>query len=63
MYIVSIGTYAEEGHDKNLFSFFKDLDQVRNKTFIIKSTVRPGTTRKIKELLEEKGFVMARTST
>jgi len=57
MYIVSIGTYAEEGHDKNLFSFFKDLDQVLDKTFIIESTVRPGTTRKIKELLEEKGFV------
>jgi len=60
IHLVSIGTYAQgEYTDENLFSFFNNV-KARDKVFIVKSTVKPGTTRKIKELLEKRGYVYGR---
>jgi len=59
--IVCIGTYVQGRYsDENLFSFFNDLDEIHDKVFIVKSTVKPGTTRKIKEVLERKGCAYGR---
>ena len=55
-YIVCIGTYTSEGYsDRNLFKFFKENDV--SGSIVLKSTVKPGTTRAIKELLESKNMV------
>jgi len=55
--IIAIGTYSNgKFSNKNLFDFFSKISP-KNKIFIIKSTVKPGTTRKIKTFLESKGAV------
>jgi len=58
VFIISIGTFISGKYsDEDLLSFFRDFRFLsRNKIcFIVKSTVKPGTTRRIKEMLEGKG--------
>jgi len=56
--VICISTYEQGKYtDKFLFQFFKSITGSNNThVFVIKSTVRPGTTRRVKGMLENTGL-------